>query len=134
MSTMWKKNVIDAIKSVNHQSLNRLLKHTSAPSQRPDSNRPANAVIASESHGYPYGNELTTSSAVLLRLNSVNNDNAYFHVNFRDIDDVFGRSPLLWAASDCNASFIRVLLEHGADIEAKDRDGNCALIWYVKHR
>ncbi|KAL7799987.1 hypothetical protein V8C37DRAFT_407087 [Trichoderma ceciliae] len=45
-----------------------------------------------------------------------------------------GLTPLLWAVKQDNKAFVRILLEKGVDIEARDSDGLTALSWAVKQK
>ncbi len=44
-----------------------------------------------------------------------------------DIRDEKGRTPLMGAAQSQDIQFVKALLEHGADVNAKDNDGTAAL-------
>ncbi len=43
-----------------------------------------------------------------------------------DVRDESGRAPLLWAAARDQLETVALLLEHGADAQLRDRDGNLA--------
>lgn len=47
------------------------------------------------------------------------------HDGLLDVDarDKYGRTPLHYAAVACNAEIMELLIEHGADPSAKDKDG-----------
>ncbi|KAJ5778840.1 hypothetical protein N7457_006560 [Penicillium paradoxum] len=60
--------------------------------------------------------------ATVQRLLGVDNTN----INLSDFD---GRSPLSWAAQYQQIQAVRMLIEHGADINSRDRDGHDASWW-----
>jgi uncharacterized protein len=47
---------------------------------------------------------------------------------FANIND-HGRTPLMMAAFGNHTEVVKLLIEAGADMEAKNRDGDTALIW-----
>ena len=48
-------------------------------------------------------------------------------------DDIFGQSPLLWAAENGHEASVQVLLERNAQIESQNRYGQTALWLAVRH-
>ncbi|CAK1599333.1 unnamed protein product [Parnassius mnemosyne] len=50
-----------------------------------------------------------------------------------DARDVGGWTPLVWAAENSHSDVVRILLDHGADAVALDKEGNAAVHWCALH-
>jgi ankyrin repeat protein len=77
-------------------------------------------------HLASYFGILPLAENLLLKKRSINIVMRFLYVNKRDS---FGRAPLHLAAWEGHEAVVRLLLEKGADTNAKDRQGGTALCW-----
>ncbi len=66
----------------------------------------------------------------LLKQHSISAD---IQIDLEVKDEEYGYTPLLWAARYGHDAVVQLLLEKGADLEAKDKDGWTPLLWAAEN-